>query len=296
MVELDTETLLPLSNLTSLTSLSIWNCGKLLRGEGLLPLLTEANITQLDVVATPNFFVDSEPHEQELPPRSSKLQGLKIDDAAGLTGVPISRRLLFSSLSILEIYSDDVEHFTEEQEALLFVNSLEEISFHECRNLQYLPVRLHRLPNLKRLEISKCDEIQMRPEDCLPRSLQELVIIDCPEIQSLPKVCIPSSLQKLEITRCQAIQMLPKDALPSSLQKLVIEECPAIQMLPKDALPSSLQKLVIEECPAIQSLPNVDDFPSSLQELDVRCCGSKELRRQCRKLINIIPIVKVRQI
>jgi hypothetical protein len=81
-------------------------------------------------------------------------------------------------------------------------------------------------------------------------------------------------------------------------QELEICDCPAIPDFdesgrPKDGLPSSLQKLVISNCPRIQSLPMVDNLPSSLKELDVEGCGSEELKTQCRKLIGIIPIVKI---
>jgi hypothetical protein len=41
----------------------------------------------------------------------------------------------------------------------------------------------------------------------------------------------------------------------------------------------------------MRSLPKVNDLPSSLRELDVRDSGNEELRRQCRKLIGIIPVV-----
>jgi hypothetical protein len=55
---------------------------------------------------------------------------------------------------MLEFNRDkNVERFTEDQEALLFANSLEEINFLSCSSLQSLPARLHRLPNLKRLQI-----------------------------------------------------------------------------------------------------------------------------------------------
>ncbi|CAL4905129.1 unnamed protein product [Urochloa decumbens] len=219
-------TLLPLSNLSSLTSLSISDCGDL-RGDGLLSLLAQGNLTRLSVSATPNFFLDSDPsrvHEPELPPRSSKLQHLWIDDVAGFTATPICS-LLFSSLTSLGIRGV-VERFTEEQEDLLFVNSLEEIIFYSCDNLQYLPARIHRLPNLKRLKIENCKAIQMLPKDGLPSSLQELEIVNCPEIRSLPKDGLPSSLQKLKIRKCPAIRSLPKvDNLPNSMRELDIERC-----------------------------------------------------------------------
>jgi len=245
-----TGTQLPLSNLTSLTSLDIYSCGDL-RGEGLLSLLAEGHLTKLSVYQTPNFFVDSDPSqvdEHEIPSCSSKLQELEIDDVAGFTAAAVHRSLIFSSLTKLEIQFDHkLGRFTEQQEALLFVDSLKHVTFLDCRNLQSLPERLHKLPNLKRLPIWSCKAIQILPHDVLPSSLEELDISSCPKIQSLPKDCLPDSLQKLEISRC----------------------------------------------PAIQSLPEVDDLPSSLRELDVSDSESEELRRQCRELINIIPVVKV---
>ncbi|KAF8692132.1 hypothetical protein HU200_039733 [Digitaria exilis] len=149
LYEVDMDTLVYLSNLSSLTRLSIDGCGDL-RGEGLLSLLTQSCLTELFVVYTSNFFVDSGPsqvHEQEFPSCSSKLQFLGTDDVAGVTAAPICR-LLVSSLTKLWIGDKVVERFTELQEILLFVNSLEEITFCSCNNLQYLPARIHRLRNL----------------------------------------------------------------------------------------------------------------------------------------------------
>ncbi|XP_021301667.1 uncharacterized protein LOC8084387 [Sorghum bicolor] len=238
----------PLSNLTSLTSLDISSCGDL-RGEGWLSLLAQGHLTKLSVMERPNFFVDSDPsqvHEQEIPSCSSKLQELEIDNVTGFTTAAIHRSLIFSSLTKLKIqYDHRLGRFTEQQEALLFVDSLECIIFFGSSNLQSLPERLHTLHNLKRLQIWSS----------------------------------------------KAIQMLPKDDLPSSLEELYIMSCPELQSLPKDCLPDSLRKLVIRDCPAIRSLPEVDDLPSSLRELYVSDSRSEELRRQCRKLINIIPIV-----
>ncbi|TVU21103.1 hypothetical protein EJB05_30719, partial [Eragrostis curvula] len=160
------ETVVPLSNLSSLTELSICKCGD--------------------------------------------LRELIMDDVAGVTATPICSSI-FSSLTTMAFYGDaKVERFTEEQESLLFINSLEVIRFEFCNSLKYLPARLRTLPSLKRLSISKCKAVRMLPENGLPSSLQELFIDRCPEIQSLPKNCLPGSLQKLVISGCPGIRSLPK--------------------------------------------------------------------------------------
>ncbi|XP_062201847.1 putative disease resistance protein RGA3 [Phragmites australis] len=240
------ETLVSLSNLASLTRLDIRRCGDL-RCEGLWSLLTQGHLTELSVFGTHNLFVGSEPsrlHEQVLPPRSSRLQHLVTDDAAGVLAAPICS-LLSSSLTSLYIqsgYKAERVIFTKEQEeALQRLTSLQDL---KLSGLQCLAAGLHRPANLKTLEIFQC-----------------------------------------------AIRSLPKERLPSSLQELRIRYCPAIRSLPKEGLPSSLQELTISNCPAIRSLPKVERLPSSLRVLDVRR-GSDELRRQCRKLKGIIPIVK----
>jgi hypothetical protein len=218
------ETQLPLSNLTSLSGLFIWDCGEL-RGEGLWPLLTQGRLTKLSVRGTPNFlsgYEPSLPHEQEFPSSSSKLQELHTDDVAGALAEPICA-FLSSSLTELDFWWDkEVQHFTKEQEeALQLLTSLESITFRRCHKLQCLPAGLHRLPKLKILEIDDCEDIWSLPKDGLPSSLQELVIDCCPAIRSIPKVRLPNSLQKLAIRRCPGIRSLPKvDDLPSSLLEL----------------------------------------------------------------------------
>ncbi|XP_066340295.1 putative disease resistance protein RGA3 isoform X2 [Miscanthus floridulus] len=177
------ETLLPLSNLTSLTELSIYGFEDLRRGEGLRHLAL-GRLTKLSVFRTPNFFVVPEPslpHELEFPPSSPKLQKLKVvvDDVAGLLAAPICA-MLSCSLTELEFWGNkevELERFTKHQEeAFQLLTSLETISFWECNKLQCLPAGLHRLPNLKILELLNCAAMQSLPKDGLPSSLQELRI------------------------------------------------------------------------------------------------------------------------
>ncbi|KAK8449726.1 hypothetical protein SEVIR_7G261875v4 [Setaria viridis] len=208
------ETLLPLSNLTSLKGLHISECGDL-KGEGLQSLLAQGRLTELTVHETPKFFAGS-----SLVPQI--LQELDTDDVAGVLAAPICA-LLSSSLTKLSFsWLKEVERFTKEQEETLqLLTSLESIRFCQCDKLQCLPAGLHRLPNLKSLYIHTCKAICSLPKDGLPGSLLELMIYNCQGIRSIHKECLPNSLQKLVIWNCPGIRSLPKvEYLPSSLREL----------------------------------------------------------------------------
>jgi len=198
------ETLDFLSNLISLTDLSISYCQDL-RGGGLWPLVEQGCLTELCLIETPKFqfFTGWElllPHDEERHSYSSKLKSLRTDHLAGVLTLPICS-LLSSSLTKLNFYENkEVERFTEEQEeALHLLNSLQELQFSYCEKLQRLPAGLAKLINLKILRIWHCPAIQVLPEDGLPSSLQELLISRCPSIKSLPKDALPSSLRRLKV-------------------------------------------------------------------------------------------------
>nr|UBY07324.1 NBS-LRR disease resistance protein [Dasypyrum villosum] len=197
------ETLAPLSNLISLTTLAVRDCGDL-RGEGLWPLVAQGHLTRLHIRGTPKFFTGSEPsrpHHQDIPSASYKLELLSTDDFAGVLTAPICR-LLSSSLTKLTFsWNKEVERFTEEQEeALHLLDSLQELQFQFCSKLQRLPAGLTKLASLKILQIWGCPAIQLLPKDGLPSSLQDLEIRSCPAIKSLPKDGLPSSLRKLHVS------------------------------------------------------------------------------------------------
>lgn len=240
------ETLHAISNLTSLTQLSMRILG-VSRAEGLWPLLAHGRLTKLDLQAASGFFADpdpSRPRDTEVFSRSSKLLDLTTGSNTGVLAASICS-LLSSTLTrlLLSFYGDEVEHLTKEQEeALQLLTSLQYLGFTGGDKLQRLPAGLHKLINLKQLGIWLCSAIPSLPS--LPSSLRELVIYLCKSLKSLPN-SLPSSLQILGIFRCHAIKSLPKDGLPSSML-----------------------------------------------ELDVHDRNSEELKRECRKLIGTIPVVK----
>ncbi|KAI5022112.1 hypothetical protein ZWY2020_058842 [Hordeum vulgare] len=130
------DTLVLLSNLTSLENLRINYLGEDFRCEGLLRLLTQGQLTALEVLMTPKLFADWDPArelqgEQLLP--FPKLQQLETDDVAGVLTAPICR-LLSSSLTELSFkFNKAVECFTKEQEeALSLFTSLQDLQFKCC--------------------------------------------------------------------------------------------------------------------------------------------------------------------
>jgi Leucine-rich repeat (LRR) protein len=175
------ETLELLSNLTSLTMLSVG--GRDLRSEGLWHLLTMGQLSVLDIYGSPKFFVDCFPHQDEqellLLSRSSKLHKLVTRDIEGFLRAPVCK-VLSLSLTILRFLWGEIEGFTKEQaEALHLFTSLQELEFWWCRELRSLPEGLNKLTNLKTLRIYNCPAIGCLPKNGLPSSLQILDVSGC---------------------------------------------------------------------------------------------------------------------
>jgi hypothetical protein len=190
----------PLSNLTSLTRLHLWYCGKELECKGLWPLLTTGGqLSKLIVYGSPRFFAGWDPnprrvllqegevgeeHQLVSPAAvgSCKLQDFATDDAVGFLAAPICS-LLSSSLTYLQLYQNfnyKLECFTNDQEDVLhLLASLQQLEFREYNMLEHLPLGLHKLINLKRLEVYLCQGVRSLPTDGLPKSLELLDVSDC---------------------------------------------------------------------------------------------------------------------
>ncbi|XBI97364.1 hypothetical protein VPH35_017742 [Triticum aestivum] len=188
-------TLEPLSNLSSLTRLELWNCGEDLKCQGLWSLLTtRGQLNELEVMHSPRFFADWDPNprraledaegveEQQAQLVSSTLRELKTNDVAGLLAAPVCR-FLSSSLTKLELWGhwcEGMERFSKEQEdALQLLSSLQELEFWSFKDLQQLPAGLRNLTSLKILSVKYCPAISSLPNDGLPDSLQELNVTWC---------------------------------------------------------------------------------------------------------------------
>lgn len=170
-----------LSNLTSLTSLTLTDCSNL-TVDGFNPL-TVVNIKKLEMHNSNTVAADllSEVVRTKLLPAGyiSRLEELTVDDISGLLVGPICN-LLAPSLHRLEFWCDErVESFSEEQEkALQLLTSLQKLEFFGCWGLQSLPQGLHRLSSLTELYVCSCLKVQSMPKKGFPVSLRNLCI-DC---------------------------------------------------------------------------------------------------------------------
>ncbi|KAH0715649.1 hypothetical protein KY284_008554 [Solanum tuberosum] len=178
------------------------------------------------------------------------------------------------------------------------------LSIWECWKLKCLPEHMQELlPSLKKLQLTKCPEIESFPEGGLPFNLQLLTISKCKKLvngrkewrlQRLPCLRdleiyhdgsdeeilagenweLPSSIQTLAIWNLKTLSSQHLKSL-TSLQSLRIQgNSPQIQSMLEQGQflhLTSLQSLEIGNFPNLQSLPE-SALPSSLSQLEIFNC------------------------
>ncbi|EMS63496.1 Putative disease resistance protein RGA1 [Triticum urartu] len=167
-----------LSNLTSLTHLSLIHCANL-TVDGFNPLIT-VNLKGLEVWNSggnsPAEVLLSEVARTKLMHAGSfQLDRLNVDSISAVLVAPICTHLS-ATLHELSFFDDErAIGFTEEQEnAFQLLTSLEKLGFYRCKVLQSRPQGLHRLSSLKELVVNSCPELRWLPEQGFPTSLQAL--------------------------------------------------------------------------------------------------------------------------
>jgi hypothetical protein len=181
-----------LANLTSLTSLELYNC-KDITVDGIDPHIT-FNLERLVVYNERDG--EAEPYSvaadvlaavartKTMPAGSFQLVELVVDSISAVPVAPICTRLSATLQRLYFSYDWRTEKFTEEQDkALQLLTSLQELLFYNCRALQSLPQGLHCLPSLQEIRIWGTQKIRSLPKEGLPDSLRVLYIDNCcPEI------------------------------------------------------------------------------------------------------------------
>ncbi|KAM3215466.1 hypothetical protein ACQJBY_067468 [Aegilops geniculata] len=179
----------PLSNLTSLRGLALYDCRKIT-----LDGFTLGNVKGLTVrntrypgpgsVAVELFseLLMLSRTEQLLPTAGSflQLEKLQVDSSSTVLIAPICT-LLAPTLHELIFWGDNrVESFTEEEEnALQLLTSLQTLGFTSCPALPSLPQTLHSLSSLRKLGVVGCMGIKSFPNEGIPSFLKALDVRYC---------------------------------------------------------------------------------------------------------------------
>uniref|UniRef100_A0A0E0G4M7 F-box/LRR-repeat protein 15/At3g58940/PEG3-like LRR domain-containing protein n=1 Tax=Oryza nivara TaxID=4536 RepID=A0A0E0G4M7_ORYNI len=183
-----------LTNLTSLTHLTLVNCDNL-TVDGFDPLIT-CSLKELVVYNSPK--ADDEIHlsvadvlflqvatrmTKVIPAGGSsfqQLEKLEVDSISAVLVGPICSLLAANLRELGFTYDLWMESFTEEQEeAIQLLTSLQCLKFGNCLRLQSLPEGLHCLYTLYELDIIGCPEIMSLPKDGFLASLEHLRIPEC---------------------------------------------------------------------------------------------------------------------
>ncbi|TVU14782.1 hypothetical protein EJB05_38275, partial [Eragrostis curvula] len=188
---------LQLHSCTTLENLLIESCERLAALEGLQSLGSLRMLKSTFCPRVPPYLENLSRQDYQL---CSRLEWLKVDEFSFLSSSFCMRLTSLKRLDILSYCHDEEEitGLTDEQErALQRLTSLQELRFIHCEHLKNLPVGLHSLPSLRKLEIGKCPCITSLPEQGLPPSLEELEIICCSE--ELVEQCRMQETNKLKV-------------------------------------------------------------------------------------------------
>jgi Leucine-rich repeat (LRR) protein len=170
---------LQLQYCTALEELEIGSCESLTALKGLPSL---GGLRRLDAAGWPHLIPSLERVSSKGYDMRPRLEILEVDDYSFLTTSFCKHLISLKRLCVKNLFQENVPRLTDEQErALQLLTSLQELLFH-FGHLEDLPVGLHKLPSLKRLEILYCQRLSRLPEKGLPPSLKELNIEGCPDV------------------------------------------------------------------------------------------------------------------
>ncbi|KAF7097227.1 hypothetical protein CFC21_099072 [Triticum aestivum] len=153
------------------------------------------------------------------------------------------------------------------------LSSLETIRLSKCGSLEIpsLPVSLHLLRMLKRLDIYICDWISSFEGSEALLSLEEMKIGYCYDLEYVPYLDEMPCLQKLHLSACPQVMRLSKVGHQTALKELVVRSCDGLSSLRQLCDLVSLVKLTITDCSDLLWLPDMDGF-YSLRVLSINQC------------------------
>ncbi|XP_022759463.1 putative disease resistance protein At3g14460 [Durio zibethinus] len=133
--------------------------------------------------------------------------------------------------------------------------SLQKLLIFNCPKLEELPLKMHKLTALNKLEIWACPLLQSSAEMKFPSKLRDLWISS--EVESLPIGMFQNmSLERLSVWNSNSLTSFPRCKLPGRLRTLSLSTCSKLDCLPEEMMQcnNSLESLLIESCESLCSL------------------------------------------
>ncbi|XP_027113870.1 putative disease resistance RPP13-like protein 1 [Coffea arabica] len=157
-------------------------------------------------------------------------------------------------------------------------SGLDTLRIGRCSALSCLPMDKLLLPQLRSLEISQCQKLNLTPEIVIEdtsTSIEILEITDCPCLNlrtMLGSVYSFASLRSLDISDCD----YHLDQLPTpSLERLSLCRCKNVSYLPSGL--GRLRSLLLYSCSSPLLFPQ-GDFPPTLKFLDIEAGENLQLK------------------
>ena len=169
-------------------------------------------------------------------PRAADFEGVKTEPSSFVSNTPLKYLVIYScrgmTISINHCY-----HF------LLSLN------IHRgCDSLTTFPLDL--FPNLYKLELGECRNLQMISQEHPHHHLKTLTIRECSEFESFPNEGLfAPQLETFFIIAMKKLKSMPKrmSALLLSLNYLYINDCPGVEFS-HECLPSNLKHMNLLRC------------------------------------------------
>ncbi|KAK3430978.1 hypothetical protein EUGRSUZ_E02199 [Eucalyptus grandis] len=170
---------------------------------------------------------------------------------------------------------------------LSYTPNLEELDFHNCKNLVEAHESLAYHNKLRVLNFLGCSELSAFPHELKSRNLQTLNLNDCTKFERLPD--IPHKLEALELLYLQRTAI---KELPTSIENLVslktmhMSTCKNLVSLPSSIYKlQNLETLQLEGCTNLVEFPKYKDSAdsciktglSNLRHLDFGGCNLSEV-------------------
>ncbi|KAL5565896.1 hypothetical protein UlMin_029060 [Ulmus minor] len=277
--------------LHSLTSLRIFDCGKLACSLPKMPIVSEIGITCCKELKNDSYSLTENRSLKKLQIwRASKLvfvmdSSYESLESLILTDLPASLKSFpldsFPKIKTLFINdSPNLESLSVSDRLCQGLRSLSSLHISDCPNVIMFPGDGFTFPSLTVLDIRRCDRLKFLPETLhnLFPSLQSLSIQDCLEVDSFSVIGMPLKLRILCIRSCE--KLINSNWMSWNLKTLPnlttfwIRGSADVTCFPEEGLlPPSLTSLKIANLSSLETLDNSGlQALTSLKELEIIDC------------------------